>query len=866
MFDDFDDLPEINSKRDPKEIYTFGLKTPLKAKSHTGSGSLLYEHSLQAGRMALTISETLNIPQQFRHQLRRTAFIAGIFHDLGKAAAGFQEMLQNYRVNGWPASSGGYRHEMLSAVIFISNTINSEKWITDKSSYWAAFLAIIVHHKPYREKHSGKYPKIIKIAQWPGRSAFHKMYAELVLNEDGLKECWNTIIEEIKSDDWGCSLIEEGWIPEELTIPPDADKATALYEKFNQEIAYSSYDKGIINPSDYTKSVNQKTNKFYAYTRAAVTVGDHLSSGNYLFVPAIPQLSRYDIFGKYVPRSFQKRVKLEGSILLRAPTGSGKTEAAQSWIQINQLTNEKRLAKVFFVLPFQASINSMYQRLGDWVGYSEGMIGLQHSRAAQILFGLIEQELYKGNRDQVLHGGRKKVKKYHDPWANFQDIKTIEPDHFSDLLLDDGFVRDTWNTPIKKQLNTAATQMNRLTRENFYPIKVTTPHQLLGAVLQGRGWEVGVQEFEEACFVFDEIHVFDAHLTGLILGMASVLIKEFNAKIMFMSASFPTFLINLIKKYVSEDIPLIELDESQPSDAEVLHKTRHLIEVADKTIVDLISSPEIIESMLQNDSNLLICNTVATAQEVYKHLKAHPSIDSSSVMLFHSRFKMEDRKKKEQQIANIGSSQLQFIVATQVVEVSLDIDLAFGIFEAAPLDAIIQRLGRVNRKGERPLDRHNIIISQPQGYWKYVYDEDITNESIELLKLIESTKVSEMQLVKLIDKLYEKQPWSNRQWADFLRAYGNDNYQNFFQNALPGTFRRWIDDVIVDNSTTDVLFWADEEEYEERHDKEPLRALDLLISARVSKQDYIQKSRYGPKILSRDWTYDPEFGLQKVNK
>ena len=41
------------------------------------------------------------------------------------------------------------------------------------------------------------------------------------------------------------------------------------------------------------------------------------------------------------------------------------------------------------------------------------------------------------------------------------------------------------------------------------------------------------------------------------------------------------------------------------------------------------------------------------------------------------------------------------MVATQVVEVSLDVDFEQGFFEVAPIDAIIQRMGRINRSGNR---------------------------------------------------------------------------------------------------------------------------------------------------------------------
>ena len=70
---------------------------------------------------------------------------------------------------------------------------------------------------------------------------------------------------------------------------------------------------------------------------------------------------------------------------------------------------------------------------------------------------------------------------------------------------------------------------------------------------------------------------------------------------------------------------------------------------------------------------------------------------------------MRDRRQKE---AFLGSGSLpSVLVATQVVEVSLDISYGAGFFEVAPLDALAQRMGRVNRKGEGP--PAPITIMQP---------------------------------------------------------------------------------------------------------------------------------------------------------
>ena len=59
--------------------------------------------------------------------------------------------------------------------------------------------------------------------------------------------------------------------------------------------------------------------------------------------------------------SKRDRGQTAGQMILSAPTGSGKTEAALLWSNNNQC--ETLGNRVFYVLPYTASINAMYKRL-----------------------------------------------------------------------------------------------------------------------------------------------------------------------------------------------------------------------------------------------------------------------------------------------------------------------------------------------------------------------------------------------------------------------------------------------------------------------------------------------------------------------
>ena len=70
-------------------------------------------------------------------------------------------------------------------------------------------------------------------------------------------------------------------------------------------------------------------------------------------------------------------------------------------------------------------------------------------------------------------------------------------------------------------------------------------------------------------------------------------------------------------------------------------------------------------------------------------------------MMLHGGFNQKSRRKIENFVTHADKSKRpRLLVATQAVEVSLDIDYNTAYIENAPIDSLIQRLGRVNRGGK----------------------------------------------------------------------------------------------------------------------------------------------------------------------
>ena len=117
----------------------------------------------------------------------------------------------------------------------------------------------------------------------------------------------------------------------------------------------------------------------------------------------------------------------------------------------------------------------------------------------------------------------------------------------------------------------------------------------------------------------------------------------------------------------------------------------------------------------------VICNTVSRAQEVFRALKPFFSgqdVDDGQheLNLFHARFLYDDREQREGQALRrfgkpndpkVKRPRRAVLVATQVIEQSLDLDFDLMVTEMAPVDLILQRAGRLHRHNRPRPERLN---------------------------------------------------------------------------------------------------------------------------------------------------------------
>jgi CRISPR-associated endonuclease/helicase Cas3 len=216
----------------------------------------------------------------------------------------------------------------------------------------------------------------------------------------------------------------------------------------------------------------------------------------------------------------------------------------------------------------------------------------------------------------------------------------------------------------------------------------------------------------KSVLVLDEIHSFDAYMYGLIEKVLKGQHQAFSSVIL-LSATLPIALKNkLLEPYggtaTSEEYPLITHADLQGNTQELtLNESpeSRSVQITQWESDDLLPTREQQLYLLQQakDGAMIgvICNTVNDAQMLYSQLKKQGDAQGVNIDLFHARFTFADRARIEKHVLNTfgkgAPRQGRILVATQVVEQSLDLDFDIMISQVAPIEFLMQRMGRLWR-------------------------------------------------------------------------------------------------------------------------------------------------------------------------
>jgi len=244
--------------------------------------------------------------------------------------------------------------------------------------------------------------------------------------------------------------------------------------------------------------------------------------------------------------------------------------------------------------------------------------------------------------------------------------------------------------------------------------------------------------------VFDELHLYigskalaegrSKSLTAAVACIKSLL--SAGVPIIISTATLP----DAIKETIVHELKLSGLErlikEIIPSDSD-----RNFI----KRKINVETIPDgIIEKTCQEAEHgrvLVILNTVRKAVEIYEKLKQR----LNNVILLHSRLVECERSRR---LTLVSSSDPVVLVATQVVEAGVDLSFRVLITEAAPPDSILQRAGRVARRGGEGW----VYVSPLTKEGSSVYDGEIVDRTYVQL---EKRRVLDQSLIGIYDEYFK---------------------------------------------------------------------------------------------------------------
>ncbi len=558
-----------------------------------------------------------------------------ILHDIGKTSPIFQK-----RLKGKSNSNKVYSHE-IGSVFFLSlfpENIHSE-----------LIEMVIAHHK-----------SIYNDAREKGILDLNKLYGEDILQYHltGWEEWSKTAIEILSS--FGIETKEISRNEAEQNFYKTLNYCKQQKRKFN---GYSVW-RGLMNAADYFASAL-----------------DYSTPENLEKTFKIPDISFYNRKNEMYPLSLINTVSKKQHTIVVAPTGAGKTDF------LFRRTNKR----VFYTLPFQASINAMFERVKN-------------------------------------------------------DLKETNPELDIRLLHSASKIVAGKNREEKALQNLVGSA-----------IKVLTPHQIASVVFGTNGYESVLLDLKGNDIILDEIHTYNGVSRTIVLKIVEVL-NQIGCNIHIGTATMPSSLYNKILEILGKE----NVFEVKLKDEELEKFNRHTV----YKLNDWGESQNIISQAInKNEKVLIVTNRVHKAQEWYFEFKStYPEIP---ILLLHSRFKRGDRNKKEKELLGIddnGNSLNKFntsdsaciVVSTQVVEVSLDISFDIMITETAPLDSLIQRFGRVNRKRTKETIgklKPVYVIKPPESSNESLpYQVDVLKSSFDILP--DGKELKESDLQKKIDAVF----------------------------------------------------------------------------------------------------------------
>ena len=412
-----------------------------------------------------------------------------------------------------------------------------------------------------------------------------------------------------------------------------------------------------------------------------------------------PQLAPWPARG--IQRSLVESAQAARSapiFIVEAPMGVGKTEGALLAAEV--LASRFGQGGVFLGLPTMATTNPMFTRTMRWLDNAlgeEASVALTHGKAA---LNDEYDSLLRASWHGDIHDGR-------DP-------------------AESRAVVNMWLRGAK--------------RAGLSSFVIGTIDQALFAALKAKHVALRHLGLAGKVVIVDEVHSADAYMREYLHRLLTWL-ASWHVPVIVMSATLPPAqregFITAYARGVGDlhpalpdagdSYPRVTLYDGDTHDIPVSAEEGSMLVSLERMgddpalIVDRLSA-----LLAKGGCAGVVCNTVRRAQEVFDAL--HGSVPDDELILIHSRFLAPERLAREADLVRkLGNTKdvqrpsRLIVVGTQVLEQSLDIDFDVLISDLAPIDLLLQRVGRLHRhhRASRPeLLREPLLLLRGVTDWE----------------------------------------------------------------------------------------------------------------------------------------------------
>jgi len=687
--------------------------------------------------------------------------MAAAAHDLGKCADGFQTMLRG-------GERFPYRHEVFSLALLpylLGEQAESEHLLSIAG-------AVATHHKDI-ERILDQYlrPNAIE-GQFESKS---------IASAWGIyHECLQPRLSNLPM------AIRPIWLTQAQATPPEAAQVWAglypLLRALRDSHAEMRFDGAWSGAAKKARLL-----------RGGLMIADHSGSAH-IALQTRPEAFRQGRVHEHIGGfptdegawfDHQRACSLqEGHCIVIAPTGSGKTEAALLWAQ-RQMNGFEGCPVLYYVLPYQASMNAMHGRLSKVFG--EGRVTLQHSRA---MLSVYRRLLADGDKVEPMEAVARSV------------------------------------------------HLRNLAQVQASTVRILSPYQLLKAAFGLRGHEAMWTALGGGLLVFDELHAYEPRRLGAILGLVEQAVRDLGVKVLAMSATFPAPLMRQLLRLAGESEEGIVI-RSAPATFQKFR--RHVVRLLEAGLMDEAVLQRIRASAGAGLAVLVTATTVARAQQLYTLL------EDLEPELLHGRFHIRDRSLKESGLLKrIGAGGARseggkpvVLIATQVVEVSLNVDFDVLYSDPAPLEALLQRFGRVNRKQGGSVDPKEVFVCTLIPECR-IYRENLILGALEALRTFDGQVLPEDRVQGMLDEVYAGD--YGAEWESEVAKGRSEFRRNVLESCLPmeshpeleKEFERLFDGA-------QVLPGELESEYDALQENEPFAAPEILVPVTTGQLGHLNR-------------------------